>query len=191
MGSTTNLLPQPIDIDAWMRASDTANPLINLTRVNALLASVIGDLVNQQKSVVEEIAARIKKIGELNARVKRLANPTDSKPDASVTFGTSVADSLDLLNQLKDVGVKNMDGYILAVKFANIPLATNNQFVTNISFELQNISESEQNRSQQESLRLQTMTNRYTQASDQASSVIQKDAQGESTIINNIRGAGG
>ena len=169
----------PISIESWMRENDTANPLQNLARVNALMASVMGGLVNQQKLVVEEVAAKIKLIGELNARVKALANLTDSKPDAAVSFGTSPQDSLDLLKQLRQVGVKGMDIWITQVEMIYIlqgkALPANNQFVSNIALELQNLSESQQNVSQQESLRLQTMTNRYTQATDQASAVIQKE----------------
>ena len=43
-------------------------------------------------------------------------------------------------------------------------------------------------RNSQEQLTLQTLTNRYTQAGEQASNVLQKDAQSKSTIINNSRG---
>ncbi len=184
-----------ISIDTWMRESNTANPLSNLARVNALMASVMGELVNKQKLVVEEVAAKIKKIGELNTRVKALASITDSKPDAQISFGTSPQDSLDLLKQLRAVGVKGLDGFILQVETIYIPqgkaLPAINQFVSNISLELQNLSESQQNLSQQESLRLQTLTNRYTQATDQASSVLQKDGQNKGTVTNNLRGSGG
>ncbi len=181
----------PIDIETWMRQTNSPNILSNLARVNALNASVMGELVNQQKLVVEEVAARIKKIGELTVRIKKFSNVTDTKPDASVTVGTSAADALDLLTQLKAVGVSNMDASITAVKTAGIPLKTNNQFISNISLELQTLGESQQNISQQESLRLQTMTNRYTQANDQASTVIQKDGQNKGTVTNNLRGSGG
>ncbi len=181
----------PIDIDTWMRQTNSPNVLSNLARVNALQASVMGELVNLQKLVVEEVAARIKKIGELNVRIKKFASTTDTKPDAAIFVGTSGADALDLLTQLKSVGVSNMDTYINTVKTSGTALATNNQFVSNISLELQTLSESQQNISQQESLRLQTMTNRYTQANDQASAVIQKDGQNKGTVTNNLRGAGG
>ncbi len=181
----------PIDIDTWMRQTNSPNVLSNLARVNALQASVMGELVNLQKLVVEEVAARIKKIGELNVRIKKFASTTDTKPDAAITVGTSAADALDLLTQLKSVGVSNLDTYITAVKTAGTALATNNQFVSNVALELQTLGESQQNISQQESLRLQTMTNRYTQANDQASTVIQKDGQNKGTVPNNLRGSGG
>ncbi len=181
----------PIDLDTWMRQSNSSNVLSNLARVNALTASVMGELVNLQKLVVEEVAAKIKQIGDLNVRIKKFANATDSKPDAGVTVGTSAADALDLLTQLKAVGVSNLDSYITAVKTAGTALSTNNQFISNVSLELQTLGESQQNISQQESLRLQTMTNRYTQANDQASTVIQKDGQSKGTVTSNLRGSGG
>ena len=43
--------------------------------------------------------------------------------------------------------------------------------------------------SQQESLRLQTLTSRYTQANDQAGTVQQKDAQSKDRASANLRGA--
>lgn len=181
----------PLDIETWMNQSNSANPLSNLARANAKMASVMGELVNMQKIVVEEVAAKIKKIGELNVRVKKFMHPTDTKPDAATFLGFTKDDCLDLLTQLKSVGVQNMDFWINFVKAGTTALATNNQFISNLSFELQTLSESQQNTSQQESLKLQQMTNRYTQANDAASAVIQKDGQNKGTVTNNLRGSGG
>lgn len=181
----------PIDIETWMNQSDSANPLSNLARANAKMASVMGQLVNMQKVVVEEIAAKIKKIAELNVRVKKFLNPTDSKPDAKTFLGFSKDDCLDILTQLKSVGVQNLDPVIAVVKAGTTSLETNNQVISNLSFELTTLGEAQQNISQQENLRLQQMTNRYTQANDAASAVIQKDGQNKGTVTNNLRGSGG
>ncbi len=190
----------PIDIETWMNDSNTPNPLSNLARVSAKMASVLGTLVNQQKLVVEEIAKKLEKIGNLNLKVKSYTNQTDSKPDAGAFLGFTAAESLDVLTQMKALGVKDvrLDFWIAVLK-ANMavnppvttPLPVTNADLSNFSLALQTVSESEQNKSQQESLRLQTMTNRYTQSNDQASSVIQKDGQNKGTVTNNLRGAGG
>ncbi len=181
----------PIDLDTWMRQSNSPNVLSNIARVNALTATVMAEVLNLQKLVTEEVAAKIDKIGKLNVRIKSFSNATDTKPDAKVTIGTSAADALDLLTQLKAVGVSNLDAHIATIKSTGTAFVTNNQFIANISLELQTIGESQQNIAQQESLRLQSMTNRYTQANDQASAVIQKDGQSKGTVTNNLRGSGG
>ncbi len=190
----------PIDIETWMNDSNTSNPLSNLARVSAKAAAVLGTLVNLQKLVVEEIAKKIEKIGNLNLKVKSFTNAADSKPDAVAFLGVTAAESLDVLTQMKALGVKDVriDFWIAALKAnmaanppVTIPLQITNADISNFSLALQTISESEQNKSQQESLRLQTLTNRYTQSNDQASSVIQKDGQNKGTVTNNLRGSGG
>ncbi len=190
----------PIDIETWMNDSNTANPLSNLARVSAKTASVLATLVNQQKLVVEEIANKIDRIGRLNAKVKSYTNNTDTKPDAAAFLGFTATESLDVLAQFKALGVKDprIDTWIAALKFnlaltppVTTPLLITNADISNFSLALQTISESEQNKSQQESLRLQTLTNRYTQSNDQASAVIQKDGQNKGTVTNNLRGSGG
>lgn len=190
----------PINIETWMNDSNTSNPLSNLARVSAKMAAVLGTLVNLQKLVVEEIAKKIEKIGNLNLRVKSFASKTDTKPDAAVFLGNTAAESLEILTQMKALGVKDdrIDTFISNLKFnlaltppVTLPAPFTNADISNFSLALQTISESEQNKSQQESLRLQTLTNRYTQSNDQASSVIQKDGQNKGTVTNNLRGAGG
>jgi hypothetical protein len=190
----------PINIETWMNDSNTSNPLSNLARVSAKMAAVLGTLVNLQKLVVEEIAKKIEKIGNLNLKVKSYTNQTDSKPDARAFLGFTAAESLDVLTQMKALGVKDVRFDIwIAVLNANMAanppvtasLSITNADLSNFSLALQTISESEQNKSQQESLRLQTITNRYTQSNDQASSVIQKDGQNKGTVTNNLRGSGG
>ncbi len=188
-----------IDIETWMNDSNTANPLSNLTRVSAKMAAVLGTLVNQQKLVVEEAAKKIEQIGNLNLKVKSYTNNTDSKPDATAFLGFTAAESVDVLTQMKALGVKDVrfDFWIAVLKanmVANPPVTTplkiTNADISNFSLALQTLSETEQNKSQQESLRLQTLTNRYTQSNDQASSVIQKDGQNKGTVTNNLRGSG-
>ncbi len=184
-----------ISIETWMRESNTANPLSNLARVNALMASVMGELVNKQKLVVEEIAAKIKRVSELNTRIKSFSDPKNTQPDAVAPLGTSALDSLAILKEMEALGVPNMkfwfDKLNSQTNAPTVPLIVNNSILSTFSLQLQNISESLQNVSQQESLRLQTLTNRYTQATDQASSVLQKDGQNKGTVTNNLRGSGG
>ncbi len=186
-----------ISIETWMRESNTANPLSNLARVNALMASVMGELVNKQKLVVEEIASKIKRVSEINTRVKSFSNITDTKPDAKTFLGLTPEASLALLKEMDAVGVPGISIWIQKLNTDNslkpIPtgLIVENSVISTFSLQLQNISESLQNVSQQESLRLQTLTNRYTQATDQASSVLQKDGQNKGTVTNNLRGSGG
>lgn len=185
----------PQNVDEWMNASNSSNPLDNLARVNAKLASLIGEVINLQSAVVRVTGDKIKRISDINVRIKGLQNQLDTKPDAVSLLGANYAESEAILKELKAVGVKNMDYWLSYHALNNLttnkPLIFSNAWAGQISLELQALNESEQNRSQQESLRLQTFTNRYTQANDQASSVIQKDSQGKGTVTSNLRGAGG
>ncbi len=186
---------KPQNLDEWMNQSNTSNPLENLARVNALLAKLIGEVVNLQKDVVEQTGRKIKRISDINVRIKGFQNQTDSSPGATSLLGASYEESKAILEELKAVGAKNMDYWLtfhyMTNSLTKTPLIISNSWVAQISLELQALNESEQNNSQQESLRLQTFTNRYTQANDQASAVMQKDSQGKATVTSNLRGAGG
>lgn len=183
--------PEPIDVRVWMTTYTTPNPIENLARINAYLASILGEVLNLQKDIVKEVADRISEISALNVLVKKFAS-TDPKPDAVTILGGTQKEAIDIFTRMKAAGVKNMDFWIsfAALNPAGGTTVTNAQ-ISNWSLELQALSESEQNRSQQESLRLQTYTNRLTQANDQASTAIQKDGQGKGTVTSNLRGSGG
>jgi hypothetical protein len=86
---------------------------------------------------------------------------------------------------MKALGVKDLDTLIETAK-TKTPQASGAD-VGLWAQQLNAVSERLSSKSQQETLRIQTFTSRYTQATDQATNVVQKDGQSKSTIIQNYR----
>lgn len=186
---TSQLDTFPTALREWMSNSNTSNPLNNLSVVNARLATTLADSLNLQKSIVEELSTKIERISKSITTIKTIVF-ADQKPETIALLGTSKENSLAILEELQQLGVPNLEGYIAIVRAGTTPLSINNTWAGNITLQLQGFTDAASNKSQQESLRLQTFTNRYTQANDQASTVMQKDGQNKGTVINNLRGAG-
>lgn len=180
----------------FLASDDTPDPLHNLAVVDAQLTIALAKALNLQKLVVQDITDHINRVSDLNVRINRFKSTDTTVKDAA--FGTTPADALDMLNQLKAEGVP-MDGaqglqpYFDKLKIGadgkpTVAITANSDDIGGWALKLQSVSESLSNQSQQESLRLQTITNRYTQASDQATTLLQKDAQSKSTVAPNLRG---
>jgi hypothetical protein len=178
------------DLAAFLASDDTLDPLHNLAVVDAQLTIALARSLNLQKGVVQEITDHINRVSELKVRINRFKSTSTTEKEKS--FGENKEDALAILNLLKAEGVKDLQPYFDKLKIDSlgrptVAITANSDDIGGWDLALTSVSESLSNQSQQESLRLQTFTNRYTQASDQASSLLQKSAQSKSTISPNFR----
>lgn len=165
--------------------TNTKNVLYNIAVVNARLSNAIAKALNLQKNIVESITEEINRVSSLNVDVNTQKS-TDPDPNKEKPFGKTAAESLRLLEAMKSLGVKDLDARIAAAREGKIPQVSAST-VQLWAQELNAVSERLSSKSQQETLRIQTFTSRYTQATDQATNVIQRDGQSKSTIIQNLR----
>ncbi len=179
----------PTALSEWLESDNSACVLHNLAIVNARLSNVLSEVLNLQKDIVTEVSDVIKKISQLGNEIRRVK--LDGVENSSQgPLGSTKEDSLRILKALKDLGIPNMDADINAASSGTGPYMVKKIWIDSITPSLQGVSESESNRSQQEGLRLQTFTNRYTQFAEQASSALQKKAQNHGSLVNNLRIAG-
>lgn len=165
--------------------TNTKNVLYNIAVVNARLSNAIAKALNLQKNIVESISEEINRVSSLNVDVNA-EKSTDPDLNKTKKFGKNPAESIRLLEAMKALGIKDLDAHIAAAKNGTIPEVSAST-VQLWSQELNAVSERLSSKSQQETLRIQTFTSRYTQATDQATNVVQKDGQSKSTIIQNVR----
>lgn len=164
--------------------TNTKNVLYNIAVVNARLSNAIAKALNLQKNIVESISEEINRVSQLNVEINALKS-RETNQNTKVNFGKTAAEALRLLEAMKAVGVNDLDTLIATAK-TTIPQASGTD-VGLWAQQLGAISEKFSSKSQQETLRIQTFTSRYTQATDQATNVVQKDGQSKSTIIQNFR----
>ena len=164
--------------------TNTKNVLYNIAVVNARLSNAIAKALNLQKNIVESISEEINRVSQLNVDINALKS-RDTNQNAKVNFGKTAAEALQLLEAMKALGVKDLDA-LIATAETTIPQASGTE-VGLWAQQLTAVSERLSSKSQQETLRIQTFTSRYTQATDQATNVVQKDGQSKSTIIQNFR----
>lgn len=165
--------------------TNTKNVLYNIAVVNARLSNAIAKALNLQKNIVESISEEINRVSQLNVDINALKS-RDTNQNTPINFGKTAAEALQLLEAMKALGVKDLDAKIAEAKKGTIPQATGTE-VGLWAQQLGAVSERFSSKSQQETLRIQTFTSRYTQATDQATNVVQKDGQSKSTIIQNFR----
>ena len=169
----------PKTVDEWLLNNNTPNVLINIVIVSVKLANALARALNLQKTTVEDIGNEINKISDLNVRINKF-KPTGTLPTDTEKLGASEAEATEIINLLKAAGVEVKK--TPAEAFAGV---TNND-ISIWTQALNASSESLSNKSSQETLRLQTFTNRYTQSSDQASTLIQKNQQSLANINRNF-----
>jgi DNA repair exonuclease SbcCD ATPase subunit len=189
-----NPLKGPQSVDEWIYLTgDSLNVMNNLAVANARLANAIATALNEQKEVVQEVADMIDAVSTLKNDIS-VFKSTKSNLDETSKLGTSAEDARKLYNRLValvgslptalqadiDKAFKDGNGW---------PSLSINTF-QQIDAALQTRSQSLSSTSSQESLRLQTLTSRYTQANEQATTVQQKDAQNKTNVTNNLRGSG-
>lgn len=166
--------------------TNTKNVLYNIAVVNARLSNAIAKALNLQKNIVESISEEINRISSLNVEINRFKPNSTSNPPGDKIFGDSPAEAARLLQAMKGFGVEGLDQAIKdslenkAIKFNDADIQL---FAQKLNAESERLS----SKSQQETFRIQTFTSRYTQATDQSTSVVQRDGQSKSTIIQNLR----
>ena len=177
------------DLAAFLASDNTLDPLHNLAVVDAQLTIALARSLNLQKGVVQEVTNHINVVSDLKIRINRFKSTDTNNKEAA--FGESAEDAFAILNLLKAENVPELDKYFTSLTIVNgkptVAIKVNSEDIDKWGIKLQGVSESLSNISQQESLRLQTFTNRYTQASDQATTLLQKSAQSKSTISPNFR----
>jgi hypothetical protein len=163
----------------------TKNVLYNIAVVNARLSIALAKALNLQKNVVEDISEKISQISSLNVKINAFKPNSVKTPPDSGPFGKNREESLQLLESMQSFGVEGLDDWIAIAK-TKIPSVKDSD-IQLWSQKLNAISESLSSKSQQETLRIQTFTSRYTQATDQSTTVLQKDSQSKNSIISNYR----
>lgn len=179
----------PPSLADWLTSDNSADIMHNLVIVNARLSEALSEVLNLQKDVVSEVSDRLKKISELMNEIRRV-KLNGIENDSSGALGNTKEDSLRILHALKNFGIPNMDEDINNATAGTGPYSVKKIWIDSIIPSLQGVSESESNRSQQEGLRLQTITNRYTQSAENATTAQQKKAQSSNTVVSNLRIAG-
>ncbi|MCE2870493.1 MAG: hypothetical protein LW714_03655 [Oxalobacteraceae bacterium] len=168
----------------------TKNPLFNLAVANMRVSRALQRAVNNQSKAVSTIADQINSISELNSTVQSYTqNKTNA--DEPISFGKTKAEAKVLLDRLKAAGVdmKILDPmYAEYADTSKTSVQITDNKISLISSALNAKIENLNTQTSKENLSLQTLTNRYTQSGDQASTVLQKDSQSKSTIISGIKG---
>lgn len=182
----------PQTVDEWLYlGGDSLNVMNNLAVANARLANAIATALNEQKEVVQAVADMIDAVSTLKNQIDAF-KPTKTDPESHSPFGKTVAEARLMYQKLiatVTLPPDQKDKIETALNKNQIPELLLNDY-TVIGAALQTRSESLTTTSQQESLRLQTLTSRYTQANEQATTVQQKDTQNKTNVTNNLRGSG-
>ncbi len=186
----------PVSVDEFIKlakstvSDPTQNPLFKLAAVNMLLTRALQGALNAQADAVKLIASEIEAASKLSVRVLSYkTNSTNVK--TSGKFGESKEDAKAMLDEMQRYGVALKDIKELYDQYNNASdpqVDITDATIEVIKAQINAYIESLNTRSSQEQLTLQSLTNRYTQAGEQASTVLQKDAQSKATLINNARG---
>jgi hypothetical protein len=183
----------PQSVDEWLYlGGNSLNVLNNLVVANARLANAIATALNNQKSLVEDVADTIDVAAQLKIDIDRFKPVNTSNFEAKSGLGATIDEARSLYSRLiAQIDLKDSQKNLITTALAKgeIPQLMANDYQI-IGTQLQTRSESLTTVSQQESVRLQTLTSRYTQANEQATTVQQKDSQSKSGVANNLRGSG-
>lgn len=179
----------PQSVDEWLYlGGNSTNVLNNLAIANARLANAIAKSLNNQKNLVEEVANIIELVANLKTDIDSF-KPIDN--DTPSNLGKTIEEARSLVQRLKaqvELPQAQKEKIENALNTNKIPQLDSRDYNV-LSTVLMTRTETLTTISQQESLRLQTLTSRYTQANDQAGTVQQKDAQSKDRASANLRGA--
>jgi hypothetical protein len=168
----------------------TENPLFNLAVANMRISRALQRAVNNQAKAVSAVADEINRVSDLNTRIQSYTQNKPSK-DEKGPFGKNKEDAKQMLDQLKALEVDEKilkplyDDYADSTK-PNVQITDNTISLLNAALNTQ--IERLNTRTSKENLTLQTLTNRYTQSGEQASTVLAKDGQTKSSIIAGFKG---
>jgi len=175
-----------LTLEQWLASDKTADVLHNFAVVNARYAGVLAEVLNLQKDVVAEISKRMEQITNLANKLRSIQ--MNGTADNSVgPLAATKEEALAILRQMKAFGVDKLDEKIAAQEKSATPINVEKIWVDSNVQILNGINESQSNKSSQEQLRLQTFTSRYSSATEQSSSIIQKNFQSKNVPANNIR----
>lgn len=181
----------PQSVDEWLYlGGNSTNVLNNLAIANARLANAIAKSLNNQKNLVEEVANIIEVVANLKTDIDSL-KPANPDFDQKSNLGKTIEEARSLVQRLKaqvELPQAQKEKIENALNTNKIPELDSRDYNI-LSTVLMTRTETLTTISQQESLRLQTLTSRYTQANDQAGTVQQKDAQSKDRASANLRGA--
>ena len=181
----------PQSVDEWLYlGGNSTNVLNNLAIANARLANAIAKSINNQRNLVEEVANILEVVANLKTDIDAFK---PANPDFAQTskLGKTIEEARSLVQRLKaQVELPQAQKEKIETSFNKneIPDLDNKDYNI-LSTVLMTRTETLTTISQQESLRLQTLTTRYTQGNDQAGTVQQKDAQSKDRASANLRGA--
>ncbi len=183
----------PQTVNEWLYlGGNSLNVLNNLAVANGRLANAIATALNNQKSLVEDVADTIDVVAQLKIDIDRFKPVNTSNFEAKSGLGATIDEARSLYSRLiAQIDLKDSQKNLITTALAKgeIPQLMANDYQI-IGTQLQTRSESMTTVSQQESVRLQTLTSRYTQANEQATTVQQKDSQSKGGVANNLRGSG-
>lgn len=175
-----------LTLDEWLQTDNSADVLHNFAVVNARYAGVLAEVLNLQKEVVSEISKRMEQITNVVNKLRSIQ--LDGTADNSKgPLAATKEEALTILRQMKAFGVDRIDEKIKAQEGSATPISVEKIWIDSNVQILNGINESLSNKSSQEQLRLQTFTSRYSSATEQSSSVIQKNFQSKNVAANNIR----
>ncbi len=183
----------PSSVDEFIQegnldSSNIKNPLFKLAAVNMLLTRAIQGALNTQSDAVRLLAMEMDAVGKLSANIQSYRQNKTSLTDRT-NFGKDNADAERMLAEMAKYDVpEDLINQIRAQKNADNRIQINDGQIDKVMSHINAYSESLNTRNSQEQLTLQSLTSKYTQAGEQASNVLQKDAQSKTTIINNSRG---
>lgn len=168
----------------------TKNPLLNLAVANMRISRALQRSVNNQAKAVSAIADQLNRVSDLSSIVQSYTqNKTNA--DTKIDFGKNKEDAKQILDRLLAVGVDKKFLQALYDDYADknkTSVQISDNQISLINAQLSTKTESLNTQTSKENLTLQTLTNRYTQSGEQASTVLQKDAQTKSTIIAALKG---
>ncbi len=175
-----------LTLEEWLATDNSADVLHNYAVVNARYAGVLAEVLNLQKEVVSEISKRMEQITNIANKLRSIQ--MNGTADNSVgPLAATKEEALSILRQMKAFGVDRIDAKITEQEKQSTPINVQKIWVDSNVQILNGINESQSNKSSQEQLRLQTFTSRYSAATEQASSVIQKNFQSKNVPATNIR----
>jgi hypothetical protein len=179
----------PQSVDEWLYlGGNSTNVLNNLAIANARLANAIAKSINNQRNLVEEVANTLEVVANLKTDIDGFKPVESDKPS---NLGKTIEEARSLVQRLKaqvELPQAQKEKIENDLNTNKIPSLDNKDYQI-LSTVLMTRTETLTTISQQESLRLQTLTSRYTQANDQAGTVQQKDAQSKDRASANLRGA--
>jgi hypothetical protein len=169
---------------------NTKNPLLNLAVANMRISRALQRAVNNQSKAVSAIADQLNRVSDLSSIVQSYTqNKTNA--DTPIDFGKNKEDAKQILDRLLAVGVDKKFLQALYDQYSDKNKSTvqitDNQ-ISLINGQLSTKTESLNTQTSKENLTLQTITNRYTQSGEQASTVLAKDGQTKSAIIAGFKG---